>query len=246
IAAAFEDLPAKLFEEEAKPYLVLVPEEQAIGLYLAFGFGKGSFQNFTPRILPGPSTFVTLGDNAPHFVTAGIGVRYFPKRWFLVDLAWLPAALKWDISSDFTSGATEAKNTHFMTGESFTLSANLVQPLATSLRAFAGLGGALYSVGFENGTQSGLGASDRELSTKQGGRGAKFSTLRPFLRLGTEWKLQSRIGWAVFGDLFPFQSKRTIYVHDPAPGSSTEGLSEPVLEMKFPTVIFNTTLSLYF
>jgi TolB-like protein len=91
LATSFEELPAKAFEEEAKPYLNLVPERQAIGLTLDYQYGPWakaggeSIRNTsgTPMVFD-PKNFTTT------FV--GGGLRYFPTNHLFIDGSYLVPA----------------------------------------------------------------------------------------------------------------------------------------------------------
>jgi TolB-like protein len=93
LATAFEELPVKDFEEEAKPYLNLVPERQAIGFYIAYQFGPHAKAGDNTTI----SNWVTWQtDYRPvdmDLAYFGGGIRYYPTRHAFIDVSYLmPAA----------------------------------------------------------------------------------------------------------------------------------------------------------
>lgn len=251
LAAAYEELPAQLLEEEAKPYLALVPETQAIGLYVGFGYGMGSVRNFTPAPVSGPgaqvgSDSLTLTNEPPEFIPISVGARYSPVRWLMVDLSFSPNTTDWMIHSDRT-GVTSSKGDHKIDGISVALSADWVKPFYRTLRAFAGLGGVFQSLGFKDGAQGGLGAFDQEFSFGAGKSQTSRTFLRPFLRLGTEWRPQARLGWSVFANLFPVKASTDVNVFKVPSQGFAGGTSEgPYMELKLPTFSITSTLSVYF
>jgi len=255
LAAAYEELPAKLFEEEAQPYLALVPEEQAIGLYVGFGYGLGSVRNFTPAPLKGPgqqvtSDTLTLTNETPKLHPLTVGARYSPVRWLMADLSLSLDASDLIIHSNRTvaNSVSSTKSDHKLGGFSVSFSLDWVKPLRPTLRAFAGLGAAFQILEFKDGTQGGLGTVQDNFSFSASGGDSSFHLLRPFLRIGTEWRPQARLGWALFGNVFPLKAARSIYVFsEPTPGTGGIDTSQgPYLELKLPTFSFGTTLSLYF
>ena len=85
-ATAYETLPADLFEEQAKTYLVPVPETQAIGIYFLY-----TRRHLSPASEPFSYSTgwenITISPNSAALNQMGLGFRYFPYKNFVIDVS---------------------------------------------------------------------------------------------------------------------------------------------------------------
>lgn len=149
----------KVFEQEASPYLMLVPERQAIGLY----FIGGGSPPVEPQSFP-PMTFAGTYEGVSYSVTVepkptdigefsyGLGARYFPLRWLMADVAYMFSSLVATESHAEEHGGSiayiEAEEYYnggkdiilSLQGSALTGSLNGVLNLSASFRSFIGLG----------------------------------------------------------------------------------------------------------
>ncbi|OGR60261.1 MAG: hypothetical protein A2X36_10245 [Elusimicrobia bacterium GWA2_69_24] len=93
LSAAYEDFASRLFEEEARPFLADVPEQQTIGLYLLYNYRRNgndlaSYQTTQSGACVGGSP---CGASAtPRSFSLGLvggGIRYAPLRSWILDLS---------------------------------------------------------------------------------------------------------------------------------------------------------------
>lgn len=87
IVSGFEELPIEAFEEDARPYLSLVPQEQALGIYFLYNL------RFNRNRLPSRSLGSGILNPKPfNLGMMGIGMRYSPAQKMLVDVAYMRTA----------------------------------------------------------------------------------------------------------------------------------------------------------
>lgn len=84
MVSGYEELPIGAFEDDARPYLNLVPEEQALGIYFLYNTRYNS--NDLPSQSLGSGTLVPK-----EFTLAmmGIGMKYAPTTKLLADVSYL-------------------------------------------------------------------------------------------------------------------------------------------------------------
>ena len=184
IAAAYEDFPAGFFEEAAKPYLALVPESQAIGLYILYdyrysGNRLSGWQYTTPK---------ETGNVAPNGFPLGMiggGLRYFPSPRWAVDLSAAVLATNatvasgdWKYTPDPSSPRTPSPR-EIQNGRTVLIRGNVnwVSPDYHHIHGIVGAGLSAYRIA---------------------GAGLVAETFfAPGFRVGAEYRPQSRIGFGV-------------------------------------------------
>ena len=267
IGSEIVEVASKLFDTEASRYLVLVPEQQRIGIYVTAGYGPLGITKYPEKSFAvtgggiGYSGTVTpndMGSAHTAFLEAGIGVRYFPTNWLMLDFAFQPLSLAWSQEGGTLSGPAGSGGGNVGTtdlgGLDFRLSANWVKPLGESFNGYVGAGVMLVklSVGpgspvksqlmFGNGTSNIFVSSDSDY-------GHSFAYVLPFASLGAEWKPQSRVGIALFGQLLPGSAEYTQKVKLSTLDQNNvnvEIAKIPLYSITFPRIIIGTTVSLYF
>ena len=165
LATAYEELPAKDFEDEAKPYLNLVPERQAIGLYAAYQY-RPKAKAGTPKSDQGGDLYTPQ-----NFTTAfyGVGMRYFPTSHVFFDIAGFTP----HTTAVFVSKYSDPL---FTTSSMFRASAGLMFNLSNSLRCEADLGATKYG-----------------LVVHYGGYTVHAKSTQPFTHVGFEFRPQQRV-----------------------------------------------------
>jgi curli biogenesis system outer membrane secretion channel CsgG len=233
VASDYIEVPAKIFEEEASRYQVVVPERQAIGLYL---IGGGSAPAESPSY---PSqTYAGTFHDSSYSVTVspkpvkigggsfGLGVRYFPSKWVMLDGGYLFSSYQVMGEGDFVnitapSRQQDGSGYFYFNMKSTSIFSSLngvLNPLG-ALRCYLGFGmdvdlldGSPFgsssqtihsydSVAHENYTLYINESTDKGSSPGYGGGqvlsvggGKTNPKVYPFLRLGGEWRPQSRVG----------------------------------------------------
>ncbi|HBL16666.1 MAG TPA: hypothetical protein DD417_07905 [Elusimicrobia bacterium] len=177
LATAYEELPAKLFEEEAGPLLAQIPERQVIGLYLLYNYRRNSNSFPTYQDQSGGPQPLTISPHAFSLNMIGGGIRYFPYRTWMVDMNMaVPAGVK-----SIASSSDEIADSRRISARTMLLlrgTVNWIHPWFHSLRTLSGAGISYYRI-----------APDKV---------SYGSVVVPTIRAGLEYKPQARLGIAFF------------------------------------------------
>lgn len=180
LATAYEEMPARLFEEIAQPYLVPVPDEQAIGLYFLANYRYN--RNESSAYFNQP----WLGGNTNHVAPRGFplsmlggGVRYFPWQHWMIDASAAVFSGSQQVESvDGPNGFFTRRNVKSAILIRGTL--NWIHPWNSRLRGILGAGLASYKVTATN---------------------ISFDAIVvPSMRAGLEYRPQPRVGIGFFGN----------------------------------------------
>lgn len=254
IGAVIVEVLVKIFEDEASRYLILVPEKQAIGFYVEVILNSDiRVANQSDQIQWGMTVIPSnLKPEKP--VTKGLGLRYFPIRGWMLDLY----AMRIDIGSGDTPFEGSFKGNPVypdelesdLKGEGFRFTLNKSFQLANHLNAFMGLGVEFLFIKHKDNEQDPGIVNDGDfvylLRTKE----ASEQYFAPLLRLGLEWRIQSRFGLSCF--VYGKLSDQTHSIY--AQIVRTEGY-EPyeretvnlkVYEINLPTLGLGISAALYF
>ncbi|MDP2983351.1 MAG: CsgG/HfaB family protein [Candidatus Latescibacter sp.] len=210
LASEVQEVSIQVFDEEAAAYLVLVPERQAIGLYLAYARGFISVSEVRPQTNFGVTVTPTNPPGTHGSKVPGIGVRYFPIQNWMLDLA-----IMWEVDSFlgdrygsdsvFTvSGGQLMSNTIptvEVKGVASRVIFNRVWRSLTRFRIFTGVG-VSHFMPQKPDPQAAIWRKMDDVTVVSVGHLKAHLTnkgLTPLVRLGLEWKPQARFGWAVFG-----------------------------------------------
>jgi len=219
LSTGYEELPARLFEEEAKPYLALVPERQAIGFYLLYNYRRNanrlpsqSHQQSVGCVTPGACP-VSIAPQAFSMGMIGGGVRYSPTSRWLIDAS--VSALAGGARFASTSNAA-AFSGELQSGNVIQIRAtiNRVLPIRGSVRGMVGAGLSSYQI------------SSNNLEFK--------AAVVPSIRGGVEYKPQPRLGLGLFVN---YDFLNTKGIDRTLPGSG-------VLELN--RLSFEPTVAVYF
>lgn len=183
IATAYEDFPAQYFEEAAKPYLVLVPESQAIGLYLLYDYRYNGNHLSAWRYQSSDGYPADATPNGFPLGMIGGGLRYFPLPRWMVDFSAAVLSNVADVASGsetYPPYPPHSVPRRVETGRTVLIRGNLnwVSPSYYRFHGIAGAGVSVYRIAGEG------------LITE--------TAYVPTLRVGAEYRPQSRIGLGVF------------------------------------------------
>jgi TolB-like protein len=174
VTMAFAEISATALDEEAKKYMVLVPEEQAIGIFVYLPVSKnpirgGAFSSGTRT-----SKGVDL-DNMPQ-----VGVRYYPLKWLFLELMYMPK------SGDQNPYTDERLGGKVITTDSLGGSVNFQYAPFNYLKSYFGVG--FYSTGVEvtSNSNSGIGGGDDNFIFLKLSAGLE---VRPLSRIGIGYNL---------------------------------------------------------
>ena len=287
LVVMFFEVPVKVFDQEAAPYLVTyVPERQAIGLYFIGGIRDFSahppIANAEQYSVTFPAGTYTFSVEKQHYPDIdgniiGIGARYFPWKWVMADIVYHFIG---PYNTDYNSfvityhpglGSDNYTLNIKSSGLSFSLN-GVYQPLKW-LRLFAGPGMDCSFLTFRIKSYGGdwnyeYWADDYTVYTEfliDPGSGQiidkddpdlklKTSLFQPFIRTGFEWRPQSRLGLAAWGNFYlgkgsidPILMKTTIRdrnVNWKILGPDENGIE--VLRIKDPGFSLQGSASFYF
>lgn len=165
LSSGYEELDSSVFEDDARVYLNLVPEEQALGIYVSYNYrsnsnGVANYTEYSQAFTPKPFTTGFVGG----------GLTYKPEKTLLIDIGGSTLGNK----AKFSNPTVHAFNNPRV--DTIYASGNYIYAISTRFFCRAGIGIQKLTFSFN-------GAS-KEKSTK--------STL--FLKGGLEYRPQSRIG----------------------------------------------------
>lgn len=209
----------------------------------------------------------------------GLGARYSPWRWLMLDVGYVPqlfskaarmysADAAGTLDADPSVGA--ARDTTTLKGSTLEVSAN-VNKIIKHFRFYAGGGltrhflGDMYAngdflfAGYKQYIVSAGNADYVKIHAKAEVDKNAGTMNSPFLRLGTEWRPQPRVGFSVFWHyiLSDDALTRTVYANVSEWGYSTvSGVTAPMTQLRvtkmpiykfvLPRYYIKATLSLYF
>lgn len=272
VASNYEEVEVSVFDEEAAPYLTLVPERQKIGIYLVGDYGSPKLTKLGPTTFQGINpdngnpydvTVTPLNQSAQGF-NMGVGVRYSFLRNWMADLAYVRTQMGVGASNVFSAYATGMTNTSTGTGPNgagigqsqlngngFRVSLNWTPSLGGNFTGFLGLGYMMLSISASNSYSSsdilqGTGNSDVSLDPTFG---SNVTFNNPFGRLGVEWRPLARFGVSVFGQFnagsLGYTQTATFHVN-PVNGPPSYSATVPLWKFDMPQALAQLALSLYF
>lgn len=220
VASGYTELPVNAFEDDARVYLNLVPQEQTLGFYGIFNFRHNANDSPTFSQIT-PSNVYTFNPHALISPMAGGGMLYRPHKHMQINA---------DVSTTkigkykyvlFTSSYTGGGGaTNFFWTQKRALEMTTVALMASYVDKLAGKWN--YSAGA--GVQYVFGSVEESKENPP---------LAPFVKVGMEYKPQSRIG---FGLNIKYELKRAIFRSE---------VSDNVL-LKMNPLSFETVLAVYF
>lgn len=237
ISASIVEVPLETFDTEASRYLVLVPEREALGLYL--GFMSASLKTKALPILTIPNSGgKTLTPSQEDGTLWGImvGLRYqFARKW-VADLSVFPAITMGPLAKFNVQGQTYAPPTGTLDGEGARLSINRTASLSKKFRAIYGVGYQVYNFNPYNEGTGQVPAGSTYINKPNGGN----DLYGAFARGGLEFKPAERFALSVFGQV----NQSDNIVVEWTENTSRQKLK--VMEVDFPSFTMDGALTFYF
>jgi TolB-like protein len=195
ISASIVEVPLETFDEEAARYLVLVPEREALGLYMGFLFAPVKTKSLPTTIVSGK--VVTPKPESTALWGISVGLRYqVAKRW-VADLAVFPALTLGTAAKFSYEGQVYSPPAGTLDGMGARLSVNRTASLSRKWRGIYGLGYQIYDFqAYDDGVQQ-MQIGSTYLDKPTGGS----TVYGAFARGGLEFRPKERFAISVFGQL---------------------------------------------
>ncbi|KAF0124889.1 MAG: hypothetical protein FD189_2154 [Elusimicrobia bacterium] len=248
IASQITEVPVETFDQEAGRYLVLVPEHQAIGVFVGLGYGFLGKSDVPMQSLDGGALTLTPTNAKRPEGIGTFGVRYWAKpRWMVqVDFSSIFSNMGGAAEALYSANLTPAIPGKIRTGYTgFRMRASLdhTRRISAPLTWHNGAG-----VSFSN--LDNIDMDKIEEVTYPGGYTVRPDTnntvsfFTPFLRTGLEWRPQARFGWSLFANL-------NILAKDYEQGVTVSKTGNPdrnvtLWKVSLPRLYLDSTIALYF
>lgn len=254
ISSEIIEVPIKTFNEEANPYLVLVPENEAIGIYVESGLAAASGKALPSVTTAGGTTFTPLS-KVSGFNYSGIGIKYFFSPKWMAD-AFLGLSSSFDLSgrdNAFTlAKGADSRETYWEKWQKentmLRLSISRVSVLSDKFRLFSGGGVLRLSNTFKGDRNEAMTVYFPGTGASAWYRGRTYTYSTPFVRLGLEWRPKTRLGISLCGtyNILKKDYKGYAEVEDftgPITTYTTQVLAQ---QFTFPQLMVQGQLALYF
>ena len=184
VGSGYAELDSAAFENEARPYLNLVPDEQALSIYFLYNFRNNA--NNVDEIKHGDSATMLYSD-PPSFNLGmlGGGIRYFPSQKIFVDVSF-------------------GRNGKQQVGDSTTVylygNYTFMYSYYIDVLSLRGLLGYKTQIGDRFNLYTGLGVASYEITGEDrwGNSGyADVNYYTPTIQARVEYRLQSRVGVSI-------------------------------------------------
>lgn len=248
LASRITEVPVETFDQEAGRYLTLVPERQAIGIFLGLGYGTNSTSKLGPQAYDGTLTLIPFNEDLPEGI-ASIGIRYWVKpRWMMqLDYSSLFNYIGGAPKDLFSASVPPTVMSRFKTGYTgFRMRASLDRATKFS-GPFTWYNGAGLSFSVLDNID--MDKSDNRAEypggyvvTPDSSNNTKYFT--PYLRTGLEWRPQERFGWSVFANLNLLAQDYEQGVTVTKSGGQERQLT--LWKVTLPRFYVDTSLALYF
>lgn len=237
ISASIVEVPLETFDEEASRYLVLVPEREALGLYLGFIYAPVDTKSLPALTVPN-SGGATLTPQPESVALWGIsvGLRYLAAKKTIADLAVFPALTLGTAAKFRLTSSPYQPPAGTLDGMGARLSLNRITNFSRKLRAVYGLGYQVYNFqAYDSGVQQ-VTAGSTYLDKPKGGS----DIYGAFARAGLEFRPKERFALSLFGQL----NQTDNIVIEWTERTSKQKLK--VMELDFPSFTLDSALTFYF
>lgn len=237
ISASIVEVPLETFDEEASRYLVLVPEREALGLYLGFLYAPVETKSLPALTVPNSGgTTLTPQPESVALWGISVGLRYQVAKKTMADLAVFPALTLGTAAKFRLSNAAYQPPAGTLDGMGARLSLNRVTNFSRKLRAICGLGYQVYNFeAYDSGVQQ-VQAGSTYIDKPKGGN----DIYGAFARAGLEFRPRERFAFSVFGQLNQTDNISIEWTE------RTSKQKLKVMELDFPSFLLDSALTFYF
>lgn len=193
IAPDIIEVPVNVFDEEAARYIVLVPEKEALALYIAGRYAKISESVSGPQTRFG-ATVTPLSAKDMSSLAPGLGVRYWPGPRWMIDFTFWPNSY-W-AQSDFST--SDGVCTTKVVVTQMRLLLHRRYQMRQNIRFLLGAGANGSEIETEWPAENKMLPGSVSVGRTQSDNHKTIIT--GIIRAGAEWRPSQRIGLGLFGD----------------------------------------------
>lgn len=237
VSASIVEVPLETFDAEAARYLVLVPEREALGLYLGFIYAPVKTKSLPVLIVPNSGgKALTPKPESVALWGISVGLRYQVARKVVADLAVFPA-LTLGTAAKFTlEGSPYQPPAGTLDGMGARVSLNRTSSISRKLRAIYGLGYQVYNFeAYDSGVQQ-VQAGSTYIDRPHGGS----DIYGAFARAGIEYRPKERVAFSLFGQLNQTDNIAVEWTE------RTSNQKLKVMELDFPAFSLDSAMTFYF
>lgn len=239
ISASIVDVPVAVFDEEAARYLVLVPAQEALGIYVGVNYWPIKTKPLPPVTIFGVADVVVPVQKTGTFAAMSVGVRYQVAKNWLLDVAGFPVARS-SAKIIFTTPGTQDVPTGTIGGFGGRLSINRTSMLSNEWRAIYGLGYQAFRFVFNYDSDAQPIVIPQSVVKKPTGA---VNVASAFARAGLEWQIKERFAWSF---MVQMNQSTDITCEWTAVNYTTQETQKvKVMELDMPS-FFETTFTFYF
>lgn len=237
VSGSIVEVPLETFDAEAARYLVLVPEREALGLYLGFIYAPVKTKSLPVLTVPnsGGKTLTPKPESVSLWGIS-VGLRYQVAKKVVADLAVFPA-LTLGTAAKFTlEGAAYQPPAGTLDGMGARISVNRTASISRKLRAIYGLGYQVYNFeAYDSGVQQ-VEAGSTYIDRPKGGS----DIYGAFARAGVEFRPKERFAFSLFGQLNQTDNIAIEWTE------RTSKQKLKVMELDFPSFSIDSAMTFYF
>lgn len=193
VASDIVEVPISVFDEEAARYITLVPEKEALGLYLALRSGGLKESRQGPQAQLGATA--TAGKADIVSIAVGLGARYWFTPAWMLDAAYFPTA--YEAITSFTTSAPVFEEKPKISATQIRVVMHKAWRPSEKWRVMTGAGVSVLGIGSEWPDHVSTGG----VEISRLASGDHNTIVSGILRLGGEWRPKTRVGFGIFADM---------------------------------------------
>jgi len=241
ISVNIAEVPVETFDTEASGYLALVPDKQAISVYVAAEYAPAAGKQLAPETHLS-QTITPVNPNGD-MVGVGFGIRYEVRSAWMLDLGVVMGGIgPGNAAANVPNpgGGNSGIGNAVLNG--IEVKTVLDRKFRLSKHFNWSLGAGVRAINFKH-DQEGTQGNNGSGATYAVVEGDKLNYVSPLTRLGLEWKLQDRFRISLLG-AYSFKAVHHKLVFDIKNGGSTERMT--LWDTQFPQLSGELNIAWYF
>jgi len=241
VTSEINEVPIETFDKDAAPYLLLVPQTQAIGIFLTGNYGFSTVRK--SKAVAYNSIVISPVNSDAHLGYTGLGVRYWPANKCMIEASYSVFSLTSGRAYTLEgSNPFDGKNPPSVTfsGDAFRVLVNRAFTVSRKIKAHYGAGALYIHATIPDPSNKSRVFHPPMQTVALSARTLNYIT--PVLRAGVEWKPQQRLGWGIFGSYNVLKASAVQY----AVLSGSPPVKVRVWKADLLPLSLETTLSIYF